>query len=208
MTARMISKAEISKDLIRSVRDISRSMALGGTIPHPAVILVAGNSERLVVDLMHRLNADAGPHGVLAQLPLPAYIDATRVIDAIDPMKDVDGFHPHNGGRLTAGIGDHHFVPCTSAGCMVLIDVGNNRIIQSVDGTEHLPVIGGVDFDKCRRVAGAITPVPGGVTHDDCDADGECRDFGADIVGALAQQGRAMSVTVRSSRLRPAPEMR
>lgn len=239
MTARMISEAEISKDLIRSVRDISRSMALGGTVPHPAVILggadaasqiyvrakeraaaecdicstkhvlPGGTSERLVVDLIHRLNADAGVHGILVQLPLPAHIDATRVNDAIDPMKDFDGFHPYNVGRLTAGISDHHFVPCIPAGCMVLIDVGNNRIIQSVDGTEHLFVIGDVDFDECRCVASAITPVPGGVgPMTIADAEGECRDCGADMVGAPAQQGRAMSVTFRSSRLRPAPEIR
>ena len=70
--------------------------------------------------LIASLNADPGVHGILVQLPLPKQIDATRVLDAIDPAKDVDGFHPVNVGRLSTGIGG--LVPCTPLGCMRLLD--------------------------------------------------------------------------------------
>lgn len=74
-------------------------------------------------DLLHiidHLNADAGIHGILVQLPLPAGIDAARVLDAIAPAKDVDGFHPVNVGRLSTGTGG--LIPCTPLGCMMLLD--------------------------------------------------------------------------------------
>ncbi len=67
-----------------------------------------------------RLNADAGVDGILVQLPLPAQIDAQAVVDAIDPAKDVDGFHPQNIGRLQ--LGRPTLVPCTPAGVIRLIE--------------------------------------------------------------------------------------
>jgi methylenetetrahydrofolate dehydrogenase (NADP+)/methenyltetrahydrofolate cyclohydrolase len=193
-------------------------------------------SEAELLALLARLNADAAVHGILVQLPLPAQIDAQKVIDAIDPAKDVDGFHPLNVGRLATGI--PVMIPCTPLGCMMLvrrvhpalagleavvigrsnvvgrpllhlllaesatvtiahskthdlpglcrrmdllfaaigqpelvkadwikpgatvIDVGINRIAAADGGTR---IVGDVDFAQARAVAGAITPVPGGV---------------------------------------------
>jgi len=69
--------------------------------------------------LIAQLNADAGIHGILVQLPLPAHIDATVVLDAISPYKDVDGFHVVNAGRLAVGLPG--LVPCTPLGCLMLL---------------------------------------------------------------------------------------
>ena len=69
--------------------------------------------------LIAQLNADAGIHGILVQLPLPAHIDATVVLDAISPNKDVDGFHVVNAGRLAVGLPG--LVPCTPLGCLMLL---------------------------------------------------------------------------------------
>lgn len=69
--------------------------------------------------LIARLNADPAVHGILVQLPLPAQIDATAVIDAIAPEKDVDGFHILNAGRLATG--QAAMVPCTPLGCLMLL---------------------------------------------------------------------------------------
>lgn len=69
--------------------------------------------------LIVQLNADAGIHGILVQLPLPAHIDATVVLDAISPDKDVDGFHVVNAGRLAVGLPG--LVPCTPLGCLMLL---------------------------------------------------------------------------------------
>ena len=65
------------------------------------------------------LNADERVDGILVQLPLPAQINATRVIETIDPAKDVDGFHPVNAGKLTSGLPS--LVPCTPLGCLFLL---------------------------------------------------------------------------------------
>ena len=193
-------------------------------------------SEAALLDLVGRLNADPEIDGILVQLPLPAGIDASRITEAIDPLKDVDGFHTTNAGRLSAGL--EAMVPCTPAGCMILlrivrpdpkglramvvgrsnivgkpvaqlllaahctvtiahsrtvdldarcreadiliaaigrarmikgdwigpgatvIDVGINRI-EGQDGKGVL--VGDVEFETAKEVAGAITPVPGGV---------------------------------------------
>lgn len=82
--------------------------------------LDAGTSQSELLALIARLNTDPAVHGILIQLPLPPQIDAGRVLDAIDPAKDVDGFHPVNVGRLSNG-GDG-LVPCTPLGCMLLLD--------------------------------------------------------------------------------------
>ena len=217
------------------VRNKIRACAEAGisSIEH-ALPATTGQDELLA--LIARLNEDPAVDGILVQLPLPAGIDAERVIEAIDPAKDVDGFHPVNVGRLASG-GDA-LVPCTPQGCMILlrsvlsdltgldavvvgrsnivgkpvaqlllaahctvtiahsrthdlaercraadiliaavgrpgmveggwikpgatvIDVGINRIEQP-DGKAKL--VGDVDFASARAVAGAITPVPGGV---------------------------------------------
>jgi methylenetetrahydrofolate dehydrogenase (NADP+)/methenyltetrahydrofolate cyclohydrolase len=69
--------------------------------------------------LIDSLNADAGIHGILVQLPLPAHIDSSVVLDAIDPDKDVDGFHVVNAGRLAVGLPG--LVPCTPLGSLMLL---------------------------------------------------------------------------------------
>jgi len=194
----------------------------------------AGEDELLA--LIARLNADPAVHGILVQLPLPPQIDAQKVIAAIDPAKDVDGFHPLNAGRLARGLPG--LVPCTPLACIILaktvrpslvgldavvigrsnivgkplaqlliaesatvtvahsktrdlpalcrgkdlllaaigrpelikrdwikpgatvIDVGINRV-AAADGKPR--IVGDVAFAEARAVAGAITPVPGGV---------------------------------------------
>jgi len=193
-------------------------------------------SEAALVTEVEKLNADNRVDGVLVQLPLPGRIDAQRVIAAIDPAKDVDGFHPVNVGRLWSRLPG--LVPCTPQGCLILlrvvhddlsgaeavvlgrsnlvgkpmaalllaadctvtvvhsrsrdaaaicrradilvaavgrpqlvkagwikrgatvIDVGINPV-RLPDGRTR--IVGDVDFDSARTVAGAITPVPGGV---------------------------------------------
>jgi len=193
-------------------------------------------SESELLDLIGELNADERVDGILVQLPLPAQIDSTRVIETIEPSKDVDGFHPMNVGRLGTGLPS--LVPCTPYGCLhllkselgnltgldavvigrsnivgkpmaalllresatvtiahsktkdlpavvrradivvaatgraemvrgdwikpgaIVIDVGINRL-PTDDGKGRL--VGDVAFSEVVEVAGAITPVPGGV---------------------------------------------
>jgi methylenetetrahydrofolate dehydrogenase (NADP+)/methenyltetrahydrofolate cyclohydrolase len=201
--------------------------------------LPATTSEAELLALVGQLNADAGVHGILVQLPLPKHISEAAVINAIDPDKDVDGFHVINAGRLATG--QPALVPCTPYGCLLLlkdalgdlagksavvigrsnivgkpmaqlllaesctvtvahsktrdlpavvagadivvaavgrprmvtgdwikpgaavIDVGINRIPAPEKGEGATRVVGDVDFASAAAVAGAITPVPGGV---------------------------------------------
>ena len=198
--------------------------------------LPATTSERELLALVHELNRREDVDGILLQLPLPPHIDSGRLIEAIDPAKDVDGFHPINAGRLATG--QPALVPCTPLGCIILaksvqpdltgldavvigrsnivgkpvarlllgenctvtvahsksralpeiaaradlliaaigqpefvradwikpgaivIDVGINRVPG--EGGKHR-LVGDVHFEDARHVAGAITPVPGGV---------------------------------------------
>ncbi|MGE0851579.1 MAG: bifunctional methylenetetrahydrofolate dehydrogenase/methenyltetrahydrofolate cyclohydrolase FolD [Hyphomicrobiaceae bacterium] len=198
--------------------------------------LPADTSQAALLDLIAELNRRPDVHGILVQLPLPKHIDSGVVIEAIDPAKDVDGFHPVNVGRLASG--GRALVPCTPSGCLILaktvrpelagleavvigrsnivgkpmaqlllaesctvtiahsrtrnlpdvvrradlvvaavgraemvkggwikpgaivIDVGIQRV-ATPDGKGRL--VGDVAFEEVARVAGAITPVPGGV---------------------------------------------
>ena len=81
--------------------------------------LPASTSEAELLGLVARLNGDPAVDGILVQLPLPRQIDAQKVIEAIDPAKDVDGFHPINAGRLMTGAPG--LVSCTPLGCLLLI---------------------------------------------------------------------------------------
>ena len=81
-------------------------------------VLPASTSEAELLALVARLNADPAVDGILVQLPLPKQIDAQKVIEAIDPGKDVDGFHPINAGRLMTGVPG--LVSCTPLGCLLL----------------------------------------------------------------------------------------
>ena len=82
--------------------------------------LPASTAEADLLALVHRLNADATVHGILVQLPLPGPIDEKKVIEAVSPEKDVDGFHPVNAGRLFTG--GASFLPCTPYGILKMLD--------------------------------------------------------------------------------------
>jgi methylenetetrahydrofolate dehydrogenase (NADP+)/methenyltetrahydrofolate cyclohydrolase len=146
MTARIIDGKAAAADLRGKVAaEVKR---LGGQPPGLAVVLVGQNpasevyvkskskavaeagmkpfdhklpesvSEAELLALIGRLNADSAVSGILVQLPLPSQIDTQKVIAAIDPAKDVDGFHPINAGRLASGL--PALVPCTPFGCVML----------------------------------------------------------------------------------------
>ncbi len=92
--------------------------------------LSSDTAEADLLALIARLNADDAVDGILVQLPLPPQIDAGRIIEAIDPAKDVDGFHPVNAGRLA--IGAEGLVPCTPLGCLILI----KSLVTDLSGRE------------------------------------------------------------------------
>ena len=92
-------------------------------------------SEAALLQRIHALNLDASIHGILVQLPLPAHIDAQKVIEAISPAKDVDGFHIASAGALMTGM--KGFWPCTPYGCMKMLE----SIGYSLKG-KHAVVIG------------------------------------------------------------------
>lgn len=95
--------------------------------------LAADTPETDLLALIEDLNADAAIHGILVQLPLPAHIDSGKVIQAISPDKDVDGFHFINVGKLGAGVLDTAFVPCTPAGSMLLIERVRGRDLSGLN---------------------------------------------------------------------------
>lgn len=82
--------------------------------------LPASTSQEKLLEIVEGLNAEEAVHAILVQLPLPDQIDETRVIESIDPAKDVDGFHPVNAGRLLSG--NPVFVPCTPLGILRMLD--------------------------------------------------------------------------------------
>jgi len=150
MPARIIDGKAVAASVRAAVRDEVAVLKERGVVPGLHVVLVGedpasqvyvrnkgkacdevginGVTHRLPADtteddllaLLARLNDDPEVDGVLVQLPLPRHIDADRVTDAIDPERDVDGFHPMNLGLLLSGRAG--LVPCTPAGCMRLID--------------------------------------------------------------------------------------
>ncbi len=83
--------------------------------------LSAETSEVDLIKKISELNADKTVHGILVQLPLPRHINSSKVIQAIDPLKDVDGFHIINVGKLSVGDVDNAMIPCTPLGCMNLL---------------------------------------------------------------------------------------
>jgi methylenetetrahydrofolate dehydrogenase (NADP+)/methenyltetrahydrofolate cyclohydrolase len=85
-----------------------------------SIHLPESTSERELLDLIAKLNADHSVHGILVQLPLPKHINEEKVTLAIDPKKDVDGFHPVNMGNLL--IGRKGFLPCTPHGVLILLE--------------------------------------------------------------------------------------
>ncbi len=204
--------------------------------------LAADTSEADLIAEIEALNTDPSVNGILVQLPLPAHIDETKIIELIAPEKDVDGFHPINVGRLNTGDFDKALMPCTPAGSVILakdalgddlsgqhvvvvgrsnivgkpaaqlflaenctvtiahsrtkdlpalvktadivvaavgrpemikgewikpgatvIDVGINRVDAPEKGEGKTKLVGDVDYAAASEIAGAITPVPGGV---------------------------------------------
>jgi methylenetetrahydrofolate dehydrogenase (NADP+)/methenyltetrahydrofolate cyclohydrolase len=98
--------------------------------PMPATV----RTEELLA-LVRKLNADSDVHGILVQLPLPASVDSAAVLAAVDPAKDVDGFHAVNAGNLA--LGHPATVPCTPLGCLILI----REVLPTMSG-KHALVIG------------------------------------------------------------------
>lgn len=94
--------------------------------------LPASTPEAELLALVDKLNKDPAVHGILVQLPLPSHIDATKVINSINPDKDVDGFHVVNAGRLSTG--QDSLVPCTPKGCVMLAKdkLGNLAGLEAV----------------------------------------------------------------------------
>jgi methylenetetrahydrofolate dehydrogenase (NADP+)/methenyltetrahydrofolate cyclohydrolase len=102
--------------------------------------LPATTSEADLIDLVRGLNADPEVHGILVQLPLPAGIDAEKVLLTIAPEKDVDGFHPVNVGLLATGAVERALVPCTPAGVMLLIEEAAKALGRDISGAEAVIV--------------------------------------------------------------------
>jgi methylenetetrahydrofolate dehydrogenase (NADP+)/methenyltetrahydrofolate cyclohydrolase len=102
--------------------------------------LPATTVEADLVALVERLNADPAIHGILVQLPLPKHIDATKVLETIAPEKDVDGFHPVNAGLLALGERARALVPCTPAGCLILLRAAAEALGLELSGMDAIVV--------------------------------------------------------------------
>jgi methylenetetrahydrofolate dehydrogenase (NADP+)/methenyltetrahydrofolate cyclohydrolase len=99
------------------------------------IVLTADTPEATLLDRIAALNGDPKIHGILVQLPVPKHIDSIKVLNAISPDKDVDGFHPENVGALVTG--NMRFAPCTPYGCLKLLEKSG----VSIEG-KHAVVVG------------------------------------------------------------------
>jgi methylenetetrahydrofolate dehydrogenase (NADP+) / methenyltetrahydrofolate cyclohydrolase len=115
LAAVLVGDDPASEVYVRSKAKAMREAGLAGAEHH----LPAGTSEAELLGLVARLNADPAIDGILVQLPLPRQIDPAHIIAALDPAKDVDGFHPENVGRLWSG--GAALVPCTPWGALLLL---------------------------------------------------------------------------------------
>ncbi|MFL2770866.1 MAG: bifunctional methylenetetrahydrofolate dehydrogenase/methenyltetrahydrofolate cyclohydrolase FolD [Rhodospirillaceae bacterium] len=104
--------------------------------------LSADTDQETVMQLVRELNADPKVHGILVQLPLPKNLDEKPIVMAIDPIKDVDGLHPENAGRLMAG--DVGMVPCTPLGCRLLL----RRLLGDMTGKDAVVIGRSMLFGK------------------------------------------------------------
>jgi methylenetetrahydrofolate dehydrogenase (NADP+)/methenyltetrahydrofolate cyclohydrolase len=107
---------------VRSKRRDCEKVGMASTLHH----LDAGVAEADLLDLIDSLNRDAAIHGILVQLPLPGHLNARRVLDSVDPLKDVDGLHPENLGLLAQG--RPRYCPCTPLGVVELLKCSNVAI--------------------------------------------------------------------------------
>ncbi len=98
--------------------------------------LPADTGEAELLALVASLNADPAVHGIRVQLPLPGHVNAPRVLEAVDPRKDVDGFHPVNVGLLSIGEMGRALIPCTPAGAMIMIDRACEALGVTLAGQE------------------------------------------------------------------------
>lgn len=120
------------------------------------ITLEAETSEDELLGVVAGLNADPAIHGILVQLPLPDHIDEGKVIEAIDPSKDVDGFHPVSVGRLATDSGDF-FAPCTPAGVVeMLVRSGNDP------AGKHVVVVGRSNIVGRPLASLLLRKAPGG----------------------------------------------
>ncbi len=99
------------------------------------ILLDEKTSQQELLKLINQLNSDNNVNGILVQLPLPSHFNENEIINAIDPIKDVDGFHPVNMGKLV--IGQDSFIPCTPYGCQELIV----RTMPDIKG-KHVVIVG------------------------------------------------------------------
>jgi methylenetetrahydrofolate dehydrogenase (NADP+) / methenyltetrahydrofolate cyclohydrolase len=102
--------------------------------------LSAATTEEDLLTLVKRLNADPGVHGILVQLPLPKHIQSARILEAIAPEKDVDGFHPINVGLAAIGETSRALIPCTPAGAMILIQKTLAALDEKLVGKEAVVI--------------------------------------------------------------------
>ncbi len=102
------------------VRNKGKSSEEAG-FSHETLTFPTTITESELLDVIAKLNADKATHALLCQLPLPKHINEDRILEAIAPEKDIDGFHPMNVGRLLIGRGEY-FAPCTPAGIMVMLE--------------------------------------------------------------------------------------
>lgn len=165
MTAKIIDGKEIAQSVRNELRLEVEQLKQNDMIPGLAVILVGDNqasktyvankqkaceeigmysvlidypetlSQEVLVAKIKELNDDEAIHGILVQLPLPAHIDETVIIETISPEKDVDGFHPINIGRMMTG--QDAFLPCTPYGVMVMLE----HINCEIEG-KHVVIVG------------------------------------------------------------------
>jgi methylenetetrahydrofolate dehydrogenase (NADP+)/methenyltetrahydrofolate cyclohydrolase len=108
----------------RNKEKASHEVGMRGTLHR----LPADTSERALLEVVAKLNADPATDGILVQLPLPKHIHETAVLDAIDPSKDVDGFLPMNAGLVATGRFDQALVSCTPRGCMKLLELAGAEL--------------------------------------------------------------------------------
>jgi len=111
----LVGEDPASQIYTRNKEKASKEVGMNGVLH----VLPKDTSEEDLLALVQRLNADDSIDGILIQLPLPSHIRDQRVLDAVDPSKDVDGFHPVNAGLLASG--RPGLVPCTPLGCMRLL---------------------------------------------------------------------------------------
>ena len=115
LTAVLVGDDPASEVYVRNKKIATGEAGMRGDV----IRLPADVGETELLDTVDRLNADPRVHGILVQLPLPRHIDDQKVIERVDPLKDVDGFHPENAGLLA--IGRPRFVPCTPLGVQTML---------------------------------------------------------------------------------------